>query len=282
MWHGGNGGDGWVLAGLLKDVGVDCQVFLLGDIARNQGAAKDAMDEWRFGLPDIDRPVSLASSFGEQCAWQFDVLVDAIAGIGQSHKLRPETERLINVINTMELPVVSLDVRTGVDPDTGAVLGTGIKADLTVTFIAHKLDLLTGAALNYVGRLVLADLGASAAVFESVLADGYSISADAPGGLAARSTTAHKGHFGHVLVIGGNRGMGGAALLAAGAALRSGAGLVSLATRSEHVTAALTRHPELMVTGLDDAAVLRELCEDKSVIVIGPGLGQDDWAQQSL
>jgi NAD(P)H-hydrate epimerase len=85
-----------------------------------------------------------------------------------------------------------------------------------------------------------------------------------------------------VLVIGGNRRMGGASLLAAGAALRSGAGLVSLATRSEHVTAALTRHPELMVTGLDDAAMLPDLCDGKSVIVIGPGLDQDDWAEQCL
>ena len=151
-----------------------------------------------------------------------------------------------------------------------------------MTFIAHKPGLLTGAALNHVGRLILADLGAPTAVFESVPAGGYRISADAAGGLAARSTTAHKGHFGHVLVIGGNRGMGGAALLAAGAALRSGAGLVSLATRSEHVSAALTRHPELMVTGLDDAAALPALCDGKSVIVIGPGLGQDDWAKQCL
>ena len=76
--------------------------------------------------------------------------------------------------------------------------------------------------------------------------------------------------------------MGGAALLAAGAAIRSGAGLVSLATRPEHVTAALVRHPELMVTGLDDTAALPALCDGKSVIVIGPGLGRDEWAQQCL
>ena len=178
--------------------------------------------------------------------------------------------------------VLSLDVPSGVDADTGTIVGAAVHAETTVTFIAHKSGLLTGAAVNHVGRLVLADLGAPPAVFESVPGIGFRISAQAAGRLPTRSKNAHKGHFGHVLVIGGNRGMGGAALLAAGAAMRSGAGLVSLATRPEHVTAALVRHPELMVTGLDDTAALPALCDGKSVIIIGPGLGRDEWAQQCL
>lgn len=100
--------------------------------------------------------------------------------------------------------------------------------------------------------------------------------------LAARSPAAHKGQFGHVLVIGGDHGFGGASLLSAESALRSGAGLVSLATRSEHVPAALTRLPEVMARGVHSANQLMALLEKVSVIVIGPGLGDMAWGKSLL
>lgn len=100
--------------------------------------------------------------------------------------------------------------------------------------------------------------------------------------LAARSPEAHKGQFGHVLVIGGDHGFGGAALLSAESALRSGAGLVSLATRSEHVPAALTRLPEVMVRGVHSANQLMGLLEKVSVMVVGPGLGDMAWGKSLL
>ena len=278
---GNNGGDGWVLARLAQGAGFDCRVALFGDASRISGAARMAHDAWCNSTSTAYSNADTLITSGLD-ADEYDVVVDALTGIGLAGPARDAAVRLITVINDSTVPVLSLDVPSGVDADTGSIIGAGIHATTTVTFIAHKPGLLTGAALNHVGRLVLAGLDAPPTVFASVPADGVRISDSIAAGLPLRSPTAHKGHFGHVLVIGGNRGMGGAALLAAGAALRSGAGLVSLATHSEHVTAALTRHPELMVTGLDDAAGLPELCEDKSVIVIGPGLGQDDWAQQSL
>ena len=278
---GNNGGDGWVLARLAQDAGFDCQVALLGDASRISGAARMAYDAW-CSSTSVAHSNAEALITGGLDADEYDVVVDGLTGIGLAGPARDAAVRLITVINDNTVPVLSLDVPSGVDADTGSVIGAAIHATTTVTFIAHKPGLLTGAALNHVGKLVLAELDAPPTVFSSVAADGVRISVSAATGLPLRSSTAHKGHFGHVLVIGGNGGMGGAALLAAGAALRSGAGLVSLVTRYEHVSAALTRHPELMVTGLDDPAVLPELCEDKSVIVIGPGLGQDDWAQQSL
>ncbi len=100
--------------------------------------------------------------------------------------------------------------------------------------------------------------------------------------LAARSPDAHKGRFGHLLVIGGDRGLGGAALLSAESALRSGAGMVSLATRVEHVPAALARLPELMAVGVSSANQLMGLLEKISVIVIGPGLGAASWGSSLL
>ena len=278
---GNNGGDGWVLARLAANAGLECRVALFGDTSRIAGAARMAYDAWCESSRGAHVNAETLNADDLEVG-ACDIVIDALTGIGLSGPARAAFVELITLVNGTSVPVLSLDVPSGVDADTGSVIGSAIHATTTMTFIAHKPGLLTGAALNHIGQLVLADLGAPTAVFESVPADGYRISADAAGGLAARSTTAHKGHFGHVLVIGGNRGMGGAALLAAGAALRSGAGLVSLATRSEHVSAALTRHPELMVTGLDDAAALPALCDGKSIIVIGPGLGQDDWAKQCL
>jgi len=278
---GNNGGDGWVLARLAHDAGLDCRVALFGDSARIVGAARMAYNAWCDGNMGAHANAETLNA-GDLEVGACDILIDALTGIGLSGPARATFVELITLINASPVPVLSLDVPSGVDADTGAVVRAAVHAAVTVTFITHKPGLLTGAALNHVGRLILADLGAPSPVFESVPADGYRISADVAGGLTARSTTAHKGHFGHVLVIGGNQGMGGAALLAAGAALRSGAGLVSLVTRSEHISAALTRHPELMVTGLDDATALPALCDGKSVIVIGPGLGQDDWAKQCL
>ena len=278
---GNNGGDGWVLARLAHDAGYQCRVALFGDPARIAGTARIAHDAWRDSTAatysNAER-LSTGELEGESC----DLVIDALTGIGLSGSPRDPFVELIALINTIAVPVLSLDVPSGVDADTGAIVGAAIRAETTVTFIAHKPGLLTGAAVNHVGRLVLADLGAPPAVFESVPGIGFRISAQAAGRLPTRSKNAHKGNFGHVLLIGGNRGTGGAALLAAGAALRSGAGLVSLATRPEHVTAALVRHPELMVTGLDDTAALPALCDGKSVIVIGPGLGRDEWAQQCL
>ncbi len=278
---GNNGGDGWVLARLAHDAGYQCRVALFGDPSRIAGTARIAYDAWRDSttatFSNAER-LSTGELGGESC----DLVIDALTGIGLSGSPRDPFVELIALINASAVPVLSLDVPSGVDADTGAIVGAAVHAETTVTFIAHKPGLLTGTAVNHVGRLVLADLGAPPAVFESVPGIGFRISAQAAGRLPTRSKNAHKGHFGHVLVIGGNRGMGGAALLAAGAALRSGAGLVSLATRPEHVTAALVRHPELMVTGLDDTAALPALCDGKSVIVIGPGLGRDEWAQQCL
>lgn len=278
---GNNGGDGWVLARLAQEAGYDCRVALFGDPSRISGAARMAHDAWRDSTSATYSNAETLSAEALE-ADPCDIVIDALMGIGLSGPAREAFVGLVTVINASAVPVLSLDVPSGVDADTGAVIGAAIHATATVTFIAHKPGLLTGAALNHVGRLMLADLDAPHAVFELVPAAGFLVSADAAGGLAARSMNAHKGHFGHVLVIGGNRGMGGAALLAAGAALRGGAGLVSLATRPDHITAALTRHPELMVTGLEDAGALPALCDGKSAIVIGPGLGQDEWAQQCL
>jgi NAD(P)H-hydrate epimerase len=151
-----------------------------------------------------------------------------------------------------------------------------------VTFIGLKFGLFTGQAPDRVGALIFDDLQANPVIVAQVQGMARRLSVDSLPRLAARPPSAHKGQFGRVLVIGGERGMGGAALLSAESALRSGAGMVSLATRSEHVCAALARMPEVMTTGIHSANQLVGLVEQASVLVVGPGLGQAAWGRSLL
>jgi len=166
--------------------------------------------------------------------------------------------------------------------DTGHVLGVAVRADLTVTFIGLKLGLFTGDAADQVGALVFNDLQAAADIYRDIPVSALRLSAANLPRLAPRAPAAHKGRFGHLLLIGGDQGFGGAILLSSETALRSGAGMVSLATRAEHVPAALTRMPEVMALGTSSANQLMGLLEKVSVLVVGPGLGQASWGRALL
>ncbi len=159
-----------------------------------------------------------------------------------------------------------------------------ISADATVTFIGLKAGLFTGQGPAVCGEVVFEDLGTAQHLEKcnepllATRADWHSCAARIP----RRVANAHKGHFGHVLVVAGDHGFGGAALLVAQAAARSGAGLVSLATRPEHVAAALSRCPSVMSHGVMQGSELAPLLAAATVIVCGPGLGQGAWGQQML
>jgi len=166
-------------------------------------------------------------------------------------------------------------------------MGEAVHADCTVTFIGMKQGLLTGRAGNYVGKLLFSDLDVPEQVYADADApDPEAIRIDihsAARHLGGRMPASHKGDFGHVLVIGGDYGFGGAALLAAEAAQRAGAGLVSVLTRSQHRSAILARRPELMVHGTEDENANAEaLINRATVIVVGPGLGTGDWSRAQL
>src|SRR5690554_1089226 len=163
---------------------------------------------------------------------------------------------------------------------TGAVLGCAVRADLTVTFIAVKPGLLTGQGPDQAGQLRFAALVESTGQGVRPMLERLELGHQA--GLAPRPRAAHKGMFEHLLLIGGNRGMGGAILLAAQAALRAGAGKVSVATRAEHLGAMLTRCPDVMAHGVADPAQLAPLLDQATAVVEGPGLGRDDWARGLL
>jgi NAD(P)H-hydrate epimerase len=211
------------------------------------------------------------------------VIVDALLGIGLEGKVRAEFAAAIQQINAAQLTVLAIDIPSGLDGDTGAAQGAVVKADLTITYIGIKRGLLTGRGPAVCGELVLSDLSIPDDIFarESATAEQMFL-IDLLGLLPAREADGHKGDFGHVLVIGGDKGYGGAAIMAAEAAARTGAGLVTLATQPENLTAVLTRCPEIIARGVASGQELAPLFARATAIVIGPGLGRSPWAEQML
>ena len=271
---GNNAGDGYLLAVLARRAGWDVQVYSLADPARLRDAAAQAYAE--------------ACAQGVQVQpWHAEavldgLLVDAMLGTGLAGELREPYATAVARINASGLPCLALDIPSGLCADTGRLWGAAVRADLTVTFIALKLGLFTGAGPDQVGELCFADLQADAALCAAAPAMAQRLTAGNLQRLPARPRTTHKGRCGRLLVVGGERGYGGAALLAAQSGLRGGAGMVSLATREEHVAAALARCPELMVRGLLSSGQLLALLPGHDVLVVGPGLGQGAWGRSLL
>lgn len=270
---GNNGGDGFVLARLAQEAGLEVALYQVGDAARLHG---DALAAARAaGLP----AESLAPGALRHC----DLVVDALLGTGLSGEVRDTWRDAIDAINTSGRPVLALDIPSGLDADSGAPLGDAVRATATMTFIGLKPGLLTAAGPALCGELHFADLEVPAELYSRVAATARRLElAQFLPQLAPRPRDAHKGDFGHVLVVGGEGGYAGAARLAAEAAARSGAGLVSVATRAAHAAALTATRPELMCHGVESAAELTPLLRRASVIVVGPGLGQGRWGRQML
>jgi hydroxyethylthiazole kinase-like uncharacterized protein yjeF len=206
-----------------------------------------------------------------------------LLGTGLNGDVRAEYAAAIALIHDSGAPVLALDTPSGLCADSGAVLGSAVHAHHTISFIGAKRGLLTGSSPAYTGTLELNDLAVPVAVYRDVPATSFQLDlAQLRALLPPRSRIAHKGHCGHVLVVGGELGMGGALAMAARSAARVGAGLVTAATRSDHLSALIASSPEIMAYGVRGGADLVELAERASVYAIGPGLGQNGWAEQLL
>lgn len=271
---GNNGGDGYVMAALAQQAGLQPQVIQVGDAGKSRGDALTALQQaQQCGVPFR----AFASGVNLQDS---DLIVDALLGTGLAGEVRAEYSAAIDAINHSCVPVLAVDIPSGLCADTGSVLGVAVKAAATITFIGTKQGLLTGQAPDCTGDLFFAGLDVPAAVYKEVApAATHVLPQHIRQWLPPRSRLAHKGSNGHVLVIGGDQGMGGAAAMAAEAAGRVGAGLVSVITRPEHIAPILARRPECMVTANTDLA---PFLTKASVIVIGPGLGQQEWGQSLL
>src|SRR5690606_22254549 len=267
---GNNGGDGYVLARHAREAGRDVRVTRLAAHAPHGPLAERACREYLDAGGTVE---SFDGGIGDA-----DLVVDAIFGIGLSRAPDEDVAALIDAIAASRLPVFSLDVPSGVDADRGSAPGAAVVATHTLQFIAPHPGLCTGAARDHAGVLAVASLGVPVAVASTMPVAAWRLDArDLARAFAPRLRNAHKGDSGHVLCIGGDAGKGGAAMLCAEAALRCGAGLVSVATQPAHVAAMLSRRPEAMAHGVPAAAQLEPLLDAASVVALGPGLGQGAW-----
>lgn len=271
---GNNAGDGYLVAALALRAGWRVQLLAVGDPAQLQGAAAQARDEAQAAGVTI-QPWS-------ECAALNGVVLDALLGTGLNGAVREPYAQAIRLLNASGLPVLAVDIPSGLCADSGQVLGVAVRAQLTVSLIGLKLGLFTGEAPDWVGELVFDDLQADPALVAAQACVAQRLAGAALPRLPARPRSVHKGQLGHVLVVGGDRGFAGAALLAAQSALRGGAGMVSLATRGEHLAAAQARIPEVMGFAVASANQLRALGASASVWVVGPGLGQGAWGRSLL
>ena len=268
---GNNAGDGYVVARLAFQQGISVVVYQCKAIEDLPPAANHAaLTAIASGVPCqcIDDPLDS----------DVDLVVDALLGIGIKGNVHGQMANAINLINDSGLPVLALDVPSGLDADTGRVLGVCIHAAVTTTFIARKVGLYTLDGPDHCGKVVCHSLQLESCI-ASIQPVAYQLDEHLfHGVIAARRKNSHKGMYGHVLVIGGGPGMPGAVYLAALAALRAGAGMVTIATLKEHAGKVLPLLPEVMIYAVDGVNDLLPLLSKASVCVIGPGLGESEWA----
>lgn len=269
---GNNGGDGYVVARLAANDGIVVSVLTLVDPDTLRGDAATA-----YG--DFAAQGGVVMPWGGELDTDADLLVDAVLGSGLERDVGGEFARAVNAINVHPADVVALDIPTGINGDTGEVLGCAVRADLTITFVGLKTGLFLDDAPTYCGELrydglqIPDEMRQVDPEFQRI--DETLMRRALP----RRKRAAHKGDFGHVLVVGGGAGMPGAVRLCGEAALRAGAGRVSIATDPSHAALLAATRPELMSHAIGDAADLEPLLAKADVIAFGPGLGQTGWAK---
>lgn len=268
---GHNAGDGYVAALAAYNAGKNVTLCAVEPSREVSGDVKRAQQAWFSAGGEVE-------TFDPKLIESADVIIDALLGTGINGFIRAEFAEVIALLNRNKKPVVSIDVPSGLDANTGASLGECVQASATVTFVGIKLGLTTGAGKQSCGKLIFEDLGIGNAFAEKARSDASALDFKHFRGLAPRSVNSHKGTYGRLLCIGGNKGMSGAIRLTSEAALRSGTGLVKVFAHEDSVLQICNGRPELMVF----SGGLKEALEWATCIVIGPGLGQDEWSKDTF
>jgi NAD(P)H-hydrate epimerase len=266
---GNNAGDGYVVARLAHKQGFNVTVLSLAEPNKLTGDALTAFkNAEKKGITLTPAPLPEGEGV--------DVIIDALLGTGVKGAVKGEYKKAIETINNSNTPILAIDVPSGLNADTGNILGVAVRADLTVTFVGCKQGFFTGQAPEYCGEILYNDLNIPKEAFQHMPSNVEKLYLDK---LKPRSRIAHKGDFGHTLIIGGDYGMAGAARMAGEAAARTGSGLTTVAVRPEHIIAISGMRPELMCYGIKTKKNLKPLLKRATVIVLGPGLGTSTWSK---
>lgn len=269
---GNNGGDGFELARQALDSGYRVVVYQVGNDAMSNetAAAKDAFIATGSDVHTFEG--NLPST---------DIIVDALLGTGVNREVVGDYKLAIEAINkNKRTPVLSLDIPSGLHADTGSHMGAAVKATICLSLMGLNKGLFIGEGPNYSGTVCFDSLQIPSALYKELTPTARRVSLEYDAELLApRERTGHKGLYGHLLIIGGDYGMSGAARVAAEAGARVGAGLTSIATRSEHGPILNLARPELMCYGVETPADLAPLVERANSLTVGPGLGQGEWGQ---
>ena len=282
--RGNNGGDGFVVARVLWQSGVDVQVYVIGAAAEIRGDARLNLDILgRLGLDVIEVRTPQDWELHGAEVLRRDIVVDALFGTGLKTPIEGLAETIVQDLNASAVPVVAVDLPSGLSADDPAPVGPVIEASLTVTLAAPKLPLMLPPGEDLAGSVVVADIGIPPAVIDGLPGPHIEavLASDVRPLLPARPRDAHKGRFGHALIAAGSRGRTGAAHLGAVAALRSGAGLVTVATPASCLPIVASMGAEYMTVALDEladgtaarTAADAVLAGSYDVVAAGPGLG---------
>ena len=270
---GNNGGDAYVVARLAMQQGMQvtvCEFAEVEQLTKDATAARDLLMA-KGVVPTAWQEIIVAD---------YDLCIDGLLGTGLSGPVRTPLDGVIQQINFSGIPVLSIDIPSGLDADTGSVCGVAIQASHTMTFVGIKSGLVTGVGRQYTGELHFDDLGIGYEFQRLAEFRGRVFDFQALRPLPKRDLYSHKGTFGKLVCIGGNVGMPGSIRLTGEAALRSGAGLVKVFCHQDSAMSVMSGRPELMVEHRDEH--LREILSWCTTIVIGPGLGRDEWSMKTL
>jgi NAD(P)H-hydrate epimerase len=272
---GNNGGDALVVARLALAAGLEVEVCSVEQTPDYQGDAARAYQ-------NFVQTGGRLTAFAQVDCQHFDVIVDGLLGTGLSGEVRPAYAKVIDIVNAADRPVLSLDVPSGLCADRGRALGVSIYSSACITFVALKQGLLTGAAADYCPSLYLASLGIGERFAQQIATRVELTSGNFLPKLSPRQPSSHKGSSGFVLIFAANKGYGGAGRLAGEAALRAGAGLVALSCDAGNDALVMAGRPELVLASDNyQQPHFKQLLRRAQVVVVGPGLGIDNWARSA-
>ncbi len=271
---GNNAGDGYIAAALAAEKNIPVQVVeLSAKLSSDAAKAKQFAQQANVSFVTFDSSMDIAEG----------VIIDSLLGTGFHGQLRQQYGEAIQLINDSGLPVVAADIPSGLNPDSGHIAEVAVAADVTVTFIGAKQGLFSGQGPAVCGEIIFHSLDVPEQIFDQVPATAELLDLfELMDFLPQLSIGGHKTQRGHAMVIGGDRGYGGAGIMAAEASLHVGAGMTSLATRPEHIAPMLTRQPEIMACPVVSGQELEPLLGRATVLVVGPGLGRSPWSEQLL